>query len=180
MEKIVTFIAQDKQIFSEEEDCARHEIYNCPGILEKIEEAVANEPASHQKNWCDSMACACMGCINSAFFKVDLNKSHWKIWVEELRQEKPFGTEPDWDKSRDYDHCKIIIKDPGNNRKEVIIKIKQITGLGLVEAQSVLEGDNIVKDGYYIDAKVYKKQLEELGAKIEIINPGSILKKIKP
>lgn len=179
MEKIITFIAHDKEVFTDEDECARHEIYNCPGILEKLEKTVANEPTSHQKNWCNSMACACMGCINSAFHKVDLNKAHWKIWNEELRQEKPFGTEPDWDKSRDYDTCQIIIKEPGHNRKEVIIKIKQITGLGSIKAQSLLEGKNIVKDGYYRDAKIYKKQLEDLGATIEFVNPGKKIK-IKP
>lgn len=64
----------------------------------------------------------------------------------------------------------VILKAAGDNKMKVVKAVKDITGLGLKEAKEVVDGapkavkEKIAKD----KAEEIKKQLEELGAQVEI------------
>ncbi|MBD3314897.1 MAG: 50S ribosomal protein L7/L12 [Chitinivibrionales bacterium] len=64
----------------------------------------------------------------------------------------------------------VVLKDAGAKKIQVIKVVRAITGLGLKEAKEVVEGapkavkEAVSKD----DADNFKKQLEEVGATIEI------------
>lgn len=64
----------------------------------------------------------------------------------------------------------VILKAAGDNKMKVVKAVKDITGLGLKEAKDVVDGapkpvkEKISKDA----AEEIKKQLEELGAQVEV------------
>ena len=64
----------------------------------------------------------------------------------------------------------VILKAAGDNKIKVVKAVKDITGLGLKEAKAVVDGapkavkEKVAKDA----AEDIKKQLEELGAQVEI------------
>lgn len=64
----------------------------------------------------------------------------------------------------------VILKAAGDNKMKVVKAVKDITGLGLKEAKDVVDGapkpvkEKISKDA----AEDIKKQLEELGAQVEV------------
>jgi large subunit ribosomal protein L7/L12 len=64
----------------------------------------------------------------------------------------------------------LILDNFGAEKIKVIKVVRELTGLGLKEAKDLVEGapkavkENIGKD----DAEKYKKQLEEVGAKVTI------------
>ena len=64
----------------------------------------------------------------------------------------------------------VILKDAGAEKIKVIKAVREITGLGLVEAKAVVDGapktlkEAVSKD----DAEAIKAKLEEVGAKVEI------------
>ena len=64
----------------------------------------------------------------------------------------------------------VIIKDPGANKINVIKVVREITGLGLKEANDLVEGaPKVLKDGVSkAEADDYKKKLEEAGAKVTL------------
>ena len=176
------YIADDGQNFSSEKDCARHELANCEGVLEKLEAGIAKSPREYQMNWCGSGACACMGCINREFYEMNLTQSHWEVWMEEFRKELPMGKEPTWDQSRDYDEATVVLKTYGEDKATVATVIRRITGLGTVEAYGLLAPDSEVKIGIaYVDAKLYKTLLEKAGATVEIMEymPKKTIKLVK-
>lgn len=64
----------------------------------------------------------------------------------------------------------VVMTDFGSEKIKVIKEVRAITGLGLAEAKAKVEGipavikEQVSKD----DAEAIKKQLEEVGAKVEI------------
>jgi len=64
----------------------------------------------------------------------------------------------------------VILKAAGDNKMKVVKAVKDLTGLGLKEAKDVVDGaPKAVKEKVSKEAaEDLKKQLEELGAQIEI------------
>ena len=64
----------------------------------------------------------------------------------------------------------VVLKEAGANKMAVIKLVKEFTGLGLVEAKALVDGapktikEAVSKD----DAETMKKNLEEVGAKVEL------------
>ena len=63
----------------------------------------------------------------------------------------------------------VVLKSAGGNKIAVIKIIKEITGLGLVEAKAVADnGGNIKENIPAADAEAIKAQLTEAGAEVEL------------
>ena len=64
----------------------------------------------------------------------------------------------------------VILADAGANKLKVVKVVKDITGLGLKDAKDMVDGaPKTVKEGVSKEeAESIKKQLEEVGAKVEI------------
>ena len=64
----------------------------------------------------------------------------------------------------------VVLKDFGNQKIQVIKVVRAITGLGLKEAKDLVEGvPKAVKEGVpKEEAEDLKKQLEEVGATVEV------------
>ncbi|MGF1573236.1 MAG: 50S ribosomal protein L7/L12 [Sumerlaeia bacterium] len=64
----------------------------------------------------------------------------------------------------------VILKDAGKEKIKVIKEVRAITSLGLKEAKDLVEGapKELAKDVSKEDAEKIKKQLEEVGAVVEI------------
>lgn len=64
----------------------------------------------------------------------------------------------------------VVLVDAGANKVGVIKLIREITGLGLMEAKQMSEkSGSIIKEGVKTeDANAMKKQFEEIGAKVEL------------
>ncbi len=64
----------------------------------------------------------------------------------------------------------VVLKAAGDNKIKVVKAVKDITGLGLKEAKEMVDGapktikEKVAKDA----AEDIKKQLEELGAQVEV------------
>ena len=64
----------------------------------------------------------------------------------------------------------VVLKSAGDNKIKVVKAVKDITGLGLKEAKEMVDGapktikEKVAKDA----AEDIKKQLEELGAQVEV------------
>ena len=64
----------------------------------------------------------------------------------------------------------IVLKSAGGNKIAVIKIIKEITGLGLVEAKAVADnGGNIKENIPAEEAEAIKTQLTEAGAEVELV-----------
>lgn len=72
---------------------------------------------------------------------------------------------------KDKNQFNIILEDSGNNKIAVIKAIRELTGLGLKEAKDLVESTpTIVRTGVArVIAQDLKYQLEELGAKVRIL-----------
>jgi len=64
----------------------------------------------------------------------------------------------------------VVLSKAGDKKIEVIKEVRAITGLGLKEAKDLVEGaPKTVKDGVAkADAEKFKKQLEAVGAVVEL------------
>jgi large subunit ribosomal protein L7/L12 len=64
----------------------------------------------------------------------------------------------------------VVLKSFGDKKVEVIKVVRTLTNLGLKEAKALVEGaPAAVKEGVSkADAESFKKQLEEVGAQVEI------------
>ncbi|MDX1972275.1 MAG: 50S ribosomal protein L7/L12 [Candidatus Sumerlaeia bacterium] len=64
----------------------------------------------------------------------------------------------------------LVLKDAGKDKIKVIKEVRAITNLGLKEAKDVVEGapQTLLKDIAKADAEKFKKQLEEVGAVVEL------------
>lgn len=64
----------------------------------------------------------------------------------------------------------VVLVDGGDKKINVIKEVRAITGLGLTEAKTLVEGaPKAVKEGVSkADAEKIKKQLEEAGATVEL------------
>ena len=64
----------------------------------------------------------------------------------------------------------VILKAPGAEKLKVIKLVKELTGLGLKDAKDLVDGaPKPIKEGLAKDeAEGIKKQLEELGAEVEL------------
>ena len=63
-----------------------------------------------------------------------------------------------------------MLKAAGANKLQVVKLVKELTGLGLKEAKEMVDGaPSVVKEGIAkADAESLKKQLEEVGAEVEL------------
>ena len=66
--------------------------------------------------------------------------------------------------------CDVVLTGFGENKVPVIMVVRSLTGLGLKEAKDLVEGvPNVVKEATSKeDSEDTKKQLEEVGASVEI------------
>ena len=63
----------------------------------------------------------------------------------------------------------VVLTAAGANKVAVIKIIKEITGLGLVEAKGIADNGGVIKEKVAADeAEALKKQLEEAGASVEL------------
>ena len=63
----------------------------------------------------------------------------------------------------------VVLKDAGTSKVQVIKLIREITGLGLVEAKGVADNGGNVKENLPAEeANKIKAQLEEAGATVEL------------
>ena len=63
----------------------------------------------------------------------------------------------------------VVLKNAGGNKTAVIKLLKEITGLGLVEAKALADNGGNIKENVAADeANTIKSQLEEAGAEIEL------------
>ena len=64
----------------------------------------------------------------------------------------------------------VVLKDVGSEKIKVIKVVREITGLGLAEAKAAVEGvPHTLKEGLSKDdAEAMKKQVEEVGGKVEL------------
>lgn len=63
----------------------------------------------------------------------------------------------------------VVLTAAGANKVAVIKIIKEITGLGLVEAKGIADNGGVIKEKVAADeAEALKKQLEEAGATVEL------------
>ena len=64
----------------------------------------------------------------------------------------------------------VVLKSAGGNKIAVIKIIKEITGLGLVEAKAVADNGGNIKENIPADeAEAIKTQLTEAGAEVELV-----------
>lgn len=64
----------------------------------------------------------------------------------------------------------VVLKDAGATKIAVIKILKEVTGLGLVEAKALADNGGNVKENVAADeANAIKAQLEEAGATIELV-----------
>ena len=64
----------------------------------------------------------------------------------------------------------VVLKDAGGSKIAVIKLLKEITGLGLVEAKALADNGGNVKENISADeANQIKTQLEEAGAEVELV-----------
>ena len=64
----------------------------------------------------------------------------------------------------------VVLKSAGGNKIVVIKIIKEITGLGLVEAKAVADNGGNIKENIPSDeAEAIKTQLTEAGAEVELV-----------
>jgi len=64
----------------------------------------------------------------------------------------------------------VVLKSAGGNKISVIKILKELTGLGLVEAKALADNGGNVKENISADeAEKVKAQLEEAGATIELV-----------
>ena len=65
----------------------------------------------------------------------------------------------------------VVLKNAGAAKIAVIKILKEITGLGLVEAKALADNGGNVKENVAADeAEKIKAQLEEAGAEVELVN----------
>ena len=65
----------------------------------------------------------------------------------------------------------VVLKNAGSTKIAVIKILKEITGLGLVEAKALADNGGNVKENVAADeAEKIKAQLEEAGAEVELVN----------
>lgn len=63
----------------------------------------------------------------------------------------------------------LVLVSAGANKVAVIKIVKEITGLGLVEAKGIADNGGVIKEKLAADeAENFKKQLEEAGAEVEL------------
>ena len=76
----------------------------------------------------------------------------------------------DADAGAEKDEFDVVLTSFGENKVAVIKAVRTITGLGLKEAKDAVEGaPSTVKEGASKDeAEATKKQLEEVGASVEL------------
>ena len=64
----------------------------------------------------------------------------------------------------------VVLKEAGATKMQVIKLLKEITGLGLVEAKALADnGGNVKENVPAAEAEEIKAQLEEAGATIELV-----------
>lgn len=64
----------------------------------------------------------------------------------------------------------VVLKNAGGNKIAVIKIIKEITGLGLVEAKAIADNGGNLKENIPADeAEALKTQLTEAGAEVELV-----------
>ena len=65
----------------------------------------------------------------------------------------------------------VVLKEAGATKMQVIKLLKEITGLGLVEAKGLADNGGNVKENLPAEeAEKVKAQLEEAGATVELVN----------
>ena len=64
----------------------------------------------------------------------------------------------------------VVLNSAGSAKLQVVKAVKELTGLGLKEAKEMVDGaPSVVKEGLAkADAEALKKQLEEVGAEVEL------------
>ena len=106
----------------------------------------------------------------------EMNLLEIKELVDAMKEE--FGVDPSAvavaaapaaDAQEDNANKTVVLKSAGGNKIAVIKLLKEITGLGLVEAKGLADNGGNVKENVPADeANQIKAQLEEAGAEVEL------------
>ena len=173
MQTVKRYISRDGRPFDDRFACARHELTETPGLLNKLAEAMCGRHISEQRRWCGGdpeagyggSACGCMGCANHAFYALDLQYEHWKVWIDDLRGEQPSDKIPSA-----YDDVDLILDAVGHNRVEVYRIVRAITGLGLLEAKHLIgtPGATIKCGASFRDGQLIVNALTNAGATVRM------------
>ena len=99
-----------------------------------------------------------------------------KEWVDAMKEK--FGVDPSAvavaaapaaEAEADNANKTVVLKSAGGNKIAVIKLLKEITGLGLVEAKGLADnGGNVKENVPTEEANQIKAQLEEAGAEVEL------------
>ena len=101
-----------------------------------------------------------------------------KEWVDAMKEE--FGVDPSavavaaapaaGAAAEESSTKTVVLKNAGGSKINVIKLLKEITGLGLVEAKALADNGGNVKENIPADeANQIKTQLEEAGAEVELV-----------
>lgn len=182
MKKIETFISEDGITFDNAKTCVEHEFKTIYGLVDKINEKVDKKSGSHQLRWCESGACACMGCINYEFRELGLSKEHWEVWVESYRQPR-IDDEPEFGADSLFG---LYLKDGEIPKLSVIKALKEnyfrdfnFVQIGKRIEASMVEGKPLYEMNWYGGIVALKEKLDEFGVQSIIKRNGRTLEEIK-
>lgn len=97
-------------------------------------------------------------------------EDHWGVTAAAPVAMVAAGSAAGGDAAEEKSEFDVILKDAGANKINAIKEVRAITGLGLKEAKDLVEAaPKAVKEGVSKeDADKFKKQLEDIGATVEI------------
>jgi len=92
-----------------------------------------------------------------------------KELVDAMKEE--FGVDPAQAEAAAPTNKTVVLKNAGATKIAVIKILKELTGLGLVEAKALADNGGNVKENIPAEeADKVKAQLEEAGAEVELVN----------
>lgn len=97
-------------------------------------------------------------------------EDHWGVTAAAPVAMVAAGGAAGGDAAEEKSEFDVILKDAGANKINAIKEVRAITGLGLKEAKDLVEAaPKAVKEGVSKeDAEKFKKQLEDIGATVEV------------
>lgn len=174
------YTALDGKQFTDEKECARHDLLNVPNVLSSLDANIKKtllNPVG-QLRWCGGgkSGCACMGCANHVFREAKLNESHWEVWKNEIRT--PTVADDNFHNEAIFGMNLINL---GSNKAKTLSLIKNELNVPVLELAKILKGERqllIEKEDYFF-CIIYKDKLNELGATVEIFKDDNAPKKWK-
>jgi hypothetical protein len=182
MKKIETFISEDGIIFDNAKTCVEHEFKTIDGLVDKINKKVDKKSGSDQLRWCESGACACMGCINYEFRELGLTKEHWEVWLESYRQPR-IDDEPEFGANTKFS---LHLKEGEIPKLNLIKALKEhyfrdlnFVQIGKKIEASMTKDEPLYESDWYSGIISLKEKIEEFGVKSIVKRNGRTLEEIK-